>query len=256
MSTSTFFIPPVNMLGTGSLQEAIRMMTSYGFRQSLIVTDSVLVRLGIVANIQNALLEYGISSVVYDGTSPNPTTENVSEGLRILSDNHCDSVISLGGGSPHDCAKGIALVAANGGDIRNYEGVDRSARPQLPMIAINTTAGTASEMTRFCIITDRARHVKMAIVDKHVTPLLSVNDSALMLGMPPALTAATGMDALTHAIEAYVSIAASPITDACALKAITMITENLPVVVADGNNEAARENMAYAQFMAGMAFNN
>ncbi|EET9802032.1 TPA: L-threonine dehydrogenase, partial [Escherichia coli] len=256
MSTSTFFIPPVNMLGTGSLQEAIRMMTSYGFRQSLIVTDSVLVRLGIVANIQNALLEHGISSVVYDGTSPNPTTENVSEGLRILSDNHCDSVISLGGGSPHDCAKGIALVAANGGDIRNYEGVDRSARPQLPMIAINTTAGTASEMTRFCIITDRARHVKMAIVDKHVTPLLSVNDSALMLGMPPSLTAATGMDALTHAIEAYVSIAASPITDACALKAITMIAENLPVVVADGNNEAARENMAYAQFMAGMAFNN
>ncbi len=256
MAASTFFIPPVNMLGTGSLQEAIRMMASRDFQRSLIVTDSVLVRLGIVADIQNALLEHGISSVVYDGTSPNPTTENVSEGLRILSDNHCDSVISLGGGSPHDCAKGIALVAANGGNIRDYEGVDRSARPQLPMIAINTTAGTASEMTRFCIITDRARHVKMAIVDKHVTPLLSVNDSALMLVMPPSLTAATGMDALTHAIEAYVSTAATPITDASALKAITMITENLPIVVADGNDEAARENMAYAQFMAGMAFNN
>ena len=256
MSTSTFFIPPVNMLGAGSLQAAIRMMTSYGFRQSLIVTDRVLVQLGIVADIQNALLEHDISSVVYDDTHPNPTTENVTDGLRLLSDHQCDSVISLGGGSPHDCAKGIALVAANGGDIRDYEGVDRSARPQLPMIAINTTAGTASEMTRFCIITDKGRHVKMAIVDKHVTPLLSVNDAALMLGMPPSLTAATGMDALTHAVEAYVSTAATPITDACALKAITMIAENLPVVVADGNNEAARENMAYAQFMAGMAFNN
>lgn len=114
------------------------------------------------------------------------------------------------------------------------------------MIAINTTAGTASEMTRFCIITDEARHIKMAIVDKHVTPLLSVNDSSLMIGMPKSLTAATGMDALTHAIEAYVSIAATPITDACALKAVTMIAENLPLAVEDGSNEKAREAMAYA----------
>jgi alcohol dehydrogenase len=174
----------------------------------------------------------------------------------MLKENDCDSVISLGGGSPHDCAKGIALVAANGGDIRDYEGVDRSAKPQLPMIAINTTAGTASEMTRFCIITDEVRHIKMAIVDKHVTPLLSVNDSSLMVGMPKSLTAATGMDALTHAIEAYVSIAATPITDACALKAVTMIAENLPVAVEDGSNAQAREAMAYAQFLAGMAFNN
>lgn len=131
-------------------------------------------------------------------------------------------------------------MAANGGDIRDYEGVDRSAKPQLPMIAINTTAGTASEMTRFCIITDEARHIKMAIVDKHVTPLLSVNDSSLMIGMPKSLTAATGMDALTHAIEAYVSIAATPITDACALKAVTMIAENLPLAVEDGSNAKAR----------------
>lgn len=106
-------------------------------------------------------------SVIYDGTQPNPTTENVAAGLKLLKENNCDSVISLGGGSPR-LRKGIALVAANGGDIRDYEGVDRSAKPQLPMIAINTTAGTASEMTRFCIITDEARHIKMAIVDKHV----------------------------------------------------------------------------------------
>jgi len=165
-------------------------------------------------------------------------------------------VISLGGGSPHDCAKAIALVASNGGSIVDYEGLDRSAKPQLPLVAINTTAGTASEMTRFCIITDDRRHVKMAIVDKNVTPVLSVNDPELMVGMPAALTAATGMDALTHAIEAYVSTAATPITDACALQAVTMISKQLRKAVAEGKDMPAREAMAQAQFLAGMAFNN
>lgn len=126
----------------------------------------------------------------------------------------------------------------------------------LPLIAINTTAGTASEMTRFCIITDEERHIKMAIVDKHTTPLISVNDPELMLAKPASLTAATGMDALTHAIEAYVSIAATPITDAVAIKAIELIQAYLRKAVAHGDDIEAREQMAYAQFMAGMAFNN
>ncbi|EJI0931119.1 L-threonine dehydrogenase [Salmonella enterica] len=256
MAASTFFIPSVNVIGADSLKDAMSTMAEYGFRRTLIVTDAMLAKLGMAGDIQKALQERDIFSVIYDGTQPNPTTSNVAAGLKLLKENGCDSVISLGGGSPHDCAKGIALVAANGGDIRDYEGVDRSAKPQLPMIAINTTAGTASEMTRFCIITDEERHIKMAIVDKHVTPLLSVNDSSLMVGMPKSLTAATGMDALTHAIEAYVSVAATPITDACALKAVTMIAENLVVAVEEGSNVQAREAMAYAQFLAGMAFNN
>lgn len=256
MAASTFFIPSVNVIGADSLKDAMNTMAEYGFRRTLIVTDAMLAKLGMAGDIQKALQERDIFSVIYDGTQPNPTTSNVAAGLKLLKENGCDSVISLGGGSPHDCAKGIALVAANGGDIRDYEGVDRSAKPQLPMIAINTTAGTASEMTRFCIITDEERHIKMAIVDKHVTPLLSVNDSSLMVGMPKSLTAATGMDALTHAIEAYVSVAATPITDACALKAVTMIAENLIVAVEEGSNAQAREAMAYAQFLAGMAFNN
>lgn len=256
MAASTFFIPSVNVIGADSLKDAMNTMAEYGFRRTLIVTDAMLAKLGMAGDIQKALQERDIFSVIYDVTQPNPTTSNVAAGLKLLKENGCDSVISLGGGSPHDCAKGIALVAANGGDIRDYEGVDRSAKPQLPMIAINTTAGTASEMTRFCIITDEERHIKMAIVDKHVTPLLSVNDSSLMVGMPKSLTAATGMDALTHAIEAYVSVAATPITDACALKAVTMIAENLIVAVEEGSNAQAREAMAYAQFLAGMAFNN
>ncbi|MEQ4900120.1 L-threonine dehydrogenase [Proteus vulgaris] len=256
MAVSTFYIPSVNKIGAGCLAEAVSSMKDFGFHKALIVTDSVLNQLGVVDKVSKLLTESGIASVTYDGTAPNPTVENVEAGLALLKEHQCDCVISLGGGSPHDCAKGIALVASNGGKIADYEGVDRSAKPQLPLISINTTAGTASEMTRFCIITDTARHIKMAIVDKNVTPILSVNDSELMLGMPKGLTAATGMDALTHAVEAYVSIAANPITDACALKAVTMISESLRKVVDNGDDAQARENMAYAQFLAGMAFNN
>ena len=256
MMTSVFYIPAVNIIGTNSLNDALNTARDYGYKSALIVTDIMLAKLGMAEQLQHALTERNIKSVVFDGTHPNPTTANVKAGLAIWRANDCECVNSVGDGSPHDCAKGIALVAANGGDIRAYEGVDRSPKPQLPMIAINTTAGTASEMTRFCIITDEQRHIKMAIVDKHVTPVMSVNDPALMMGMPKSLTAATGMDALTHAIEAYVSIAATPITDACALKAITMIVKNLPIAVDEGDNMVAREAMAYAQFMAGMAFNN
>ena len=255
MATS-FYIPAVNIIGQNAIEQAFDIIRDQALKRALIVTDKVLVSLGVVGRIQKMLLDRGIDSFLYENVQPNPTTANVDEGLKILKANRCDCVLSLGGGSPHDCGKGIALLASNGGQIADYEGIDRSKYPQLPMIAINTTAGTASEMTRFCIITDQERHIKMAIVDKHVTPMLSVNDHTLMLGMPRALTAATGMDALTHAIEAYVSSAATPITDACALKAITMIRTHLPNAVENGNHAVAREAMAYAQFLAGMAFNN
>lgn len=254
--SSTFFIPAVNVMGLGCLDEAMTAIRNYGFRKALIVTDAGLAKAGIADKVAGLLATQDIDSVVFDGAKPNPSIANVEHGLGLLKESRCDFVVSLGGGSPHDCAKGIALCATNGGQIRDYEGVDRSSKPQLPLIAINTTAGTASEMTRFCIITDESRHVKMAIVDRNVTPLMSVNDPALMVAMPKGLTAATGMDALTHAVEAYVSTAANPITDACALKAITLISSNLRLAVRDGNDLAARENMAYAQFLAGMAFNN
>ncbi|KPX16874.1 Alcohol dehydrogenase II [Pseudomonas syringae pv. delphinii] len=254
--SSTFFIPAVNIIGAGCIDEAMLAIRKYGFLKALIVTDAGLAKAGVASQVAGLLVEQGIDSVVYDGARPNPTIANVENGLALLRERQCDFVISLGGGSPHDCAKGIALCASNGGHISDYEGVDRSARPQLPLIAINTTAGTASEMTRFCIITDEARHVKMAIIDRNVTPLLSVNDPNMMVAMPKSLTAATGMDALTHAIEAYVSTAATPITDACALQAMSLIANNLREAVSNGTNITARENMAYAQFLAGMAFNN
>ena len=254
--TSTFFIPAVNIMGNGCLDEAMTAIRNYGFRKALIVTDAGLAKAGVATLIAEKLALQDIDSVIFDGAKPNPSIANVEAGLVVLKQHHCDFIVSLGGGSPHDCAKGIALCATNGGHIRDYEGVDRSAKPQLPLVSINTTAGTASEMTRFCIITDEERHVKMAIVDRNVTPLLSVNDPELMVAMPKGLTAATGMDALTHAIEAYVSTAANPITDACAIKAMELISQNLRQAVNDGKDLTARENMAYAQFLAGMAFNN
>lgn len=254
--SSTFFIPAVNIMGSGCLDEAMVAIRNYAFRKALIVTDSGLAKAGVATRVAEKLAMQDIDSVIFDGAKPNPSIANVEAGLALLQASDCDFIVSLGGGSPHDCAKGIALCATNGGHIRDYEGVDQSAKPQLPLVAINTTAGTASEMTRFCIITDESRHVKMAIVDRNVTPLLSVNDPQLMVAMPKGLTAATGMDALTHAIEAYVSTAANPITDACALKAMSLISNNLRLAVRDGSDLAARENMAYAQFLAGMAFNN
>ncbi|WP_281645470.1 L-threonine dehydrogenase [Parendozoicomonas sp. Alg238-R29] len=256
MAAFSFFMPPVNHMGEGCLEGAMNDIVSLGLTKALVVTDEVLNKIGLVADVTEQLGAKGIASVIFDDTQPNPTCSNVAEGLTLLEENECNFVISLGGGSPHDCAKGIALVATNGGAIKDYEGVNVSSKPQLPLVAINTTAGTASEITRFCIITDEERHVKMAIVDKNTTPVMSVNDPELMKGMPASLTAATGMDALTHAIEAYVSTIATPVTDCSALKAIELIARFLRRAVGNGADMEAREQMAYAQLLAGMAFNN
>ncbi|QNT79086.1 iron-containing alcohol dehydrogenase [Entomobacter blattae] len=256
MAVTAFFIPSFNLMGEGSLKEAILQIKKTGLHNILLVTDQGMVKTGLPEKIAKQLSAEGIKNHLYDGVQPNPTVNNVNAGLKQVKEHGCDAIISIGGGSSHDCAKGIALVATNGGQISDYEGLDKAAKPQLPLIAVNTTAGTASEMTRFCIITDEKRHVKMAIVDKHTTPIISVNDPETMVGMPPSLTAATGMDALTHCVEAYVSTAATPITDACAVKGIEIIGQYLPRAVKDGKDMEARDQMAYAQFLAGMAFNN
>lgn len=169
---------------------------------------------GATRAVTDVLDSIGVKAVIFDGAMPNPTDLNVADGLALLKENNCDFVISFGGGSSHDCAKGISMVATNGGRIHDYEGVDQSKVPMLPLVSVNTTAGTASEMTRFCIITDSARRVKMAIVDSQATPTIAVDDPALMVGMPKGLTAATGMDALTHAVEAYMSTISNPVTGA------------------------------------------
>jgi alcohol dehydrogenase len=244
-------------MGIGAHKEIGNQIKTLGAKKPLIVTDKGITGAGITEKIVNMVKEdIGVTCAVFDETVPNPTDNNVHDGLEVYKSNGCDSIISLGGGSPHDCGKGIGIMATNGGKIHDYEGVDQSAKDMPPFIAVNTTAGTASEMTRFCIITDTSRKVKMAIVDWRVTPTVAINDPLLMAGMPPALTAATGMDALTHAVEAYVSIAATPVTDACALKAISLVAGNLRAAVANGADMIARDQMAYAEYLAGMAFNN
>lgn len=255
-TTFRFFMPPMSLMGPGSLQDAGSEIKAMGFSKALIVTDQVLVDIKLVDKLTSVLDANDIAYAIYSGTQPNPTVTNVHDGLDMLKAEGCDFVVSFGGGSPHDCAKGIALVAANGGNIKDYEGVNVSAKPQLPLVAVNTTAGTASEMTIFAIITDEERHVKMAIVDKHTNPIMGVNDPELMVAMPKSLTAATGMDALTHAVEAYVSTIATPITDACALQAIRLIAKYLKPAVDNGEDMVARDKMAYAEYLAGMAFNN
>ena len=250
------YMPMLSFIGEDSLKDSIIEVKKRKFKKALIVTDEMLVKAKLVDMLTNELNLNGIKYHVYDKTKPNPTITNVNDGIEIFKKEKCDFVISFGGGSPHDCAKGIALILANGGEIKDYEGLDKSEKPQVPLVAINTTAGTASEITRFSIITDEERHIKMAIVDKHVTPLIAVNDPKLMAGMPKSLTAATGMDALTHAIEAYVSTVANPVTDACAEKAIVLIRDNLKNAVDNGGDLTARSNMAFAEYLAGMAFNN
>ncbi len=254
--TYSFFMPTVNLMGRGSAKEVGERCKILGGKKVLVVTDKDLTRLGLVNRIAGYIEEAGLKTVVFDGAQPNPTDKNVEKGEQVYRKEKCDMIVSLGGGSSIDCAKGIGLVIGNGGSIRDYEGVDKSTKPMPPLVAVNTTSGTASEMTRFCIITNTDTKVKMAIVDWRVTASVSINDPEIMAMMPPGLTAATGMDALTHAVEAYVSTIATPITDACALKAIELIFKYLRSAVAYGENMEARDAMTYAQFLAGMAFNN
>ena len=251
-----YYLPTRNVFGEGAVQECGELMSSLNAKKSLIVTDAYLASTPMAGMVQEILKSSGVESYVFGGAEPNPTDINVKNGVKVYKQYGCDSIISLGGGSSHDCAKGIGLVVTNGGEIGDYEGVDKSTNDMVPLMAINTTAGTASEITRFCIITDTARKVKMAIIDWRVTPRIAINDPELMRGMPSSLTAATGMDALTHAIEAYVSTAANPLTDSAALMAIKMIYQYLPKAVANGDYMKARDMMAYAQYLAGIAFNN
>ena len=252
----TYFMPAMSMIGLGVLSDVGNEIKSMGCAKALLVTDAVLTQLGVVAKLTAVLDAAGVEYAVFDGVQPNPTRANVEEGQKVLQDNGCDSIVSLGGGSPQDCAKAVSILATNGGDIRDYEGVFKSAKKGLPIVAINTTAGTASDVTINYVITDEERHVKMVMVDKNCLATIAVNDPELMVAKPAALTAATGMDALTHAIEAYITKGAYRLTDALALESIKLISESLRDAVANGGDLDARSKMAYGSFVAGMAFSN
>ena len=255
--SNVFYMPPMSLMGKGAIKNLGPELEARELKNALIVTDKGLVDLNLVDALTDELTKFGITYSIFDGVKPNPTEENIEDGLALLKEASCDFVISFGGGSSHDCAKGIALVATNGGHIRDYsKGVHVSKKPQLPLVTVNTTAGTASEMTVFAIVTDTKGETKYPVVDKNILPIIAVNDSELMVAMPKFLTAATGMDALTHAVEAYVSTIATPVTDASAIKAIELIAQNLEAAVANGEDRDARDAMQYAEYLAGMAFSN
>ncbi|WP_339187963.1 iron-containing alcohol dehydrogenase [Paenibacillus sp. FSL R5-0490] len=256
MATHAYYVPPVNLMGRGCLQEAGQMIEEMGIRKALVVSDRQLITSGVAEQVLSILRKSGLDYVVYDEVQPNPTCQNVHDGLQVFQDHGCDAIISIGGGSPQDAAKGIGIVATNGGHIREYEGFHQSKHKSVPLVAVNTTAGTSSEVTINYVITDEERKVKMVMVDRNSLVSLSVNDPELMLSKPASLTAATGMDALTHAVEAMVTPGGFTVTSATAAAAVELIFEYLPRAVRDGSDLEAREHMTYACFLGGIAFNN
>ena len=248
--------PAVTLIGPGCVKEIGGDIKDLGLKKALVVTDNVLVKIGVVKKVTDVLDESGINYVVADDIQPNPTMKNINDGLNTYKSENCDFIISIGGGSPQDAGKAIGILATNGGEIKDYEGINMSKHKSVPIIAINTTAGTASEVTINYVITNEDTHIKMVMVDKNCLASIAVSDPELMTGKPADLTAATGMDALTHAIEAYVSTGAYELTDVLALEAVKLIGESLEDAVKDGNNIEARSKMAYASYIAGMSFNN
>lgn len=256
MSSHVLYVPSTNLIGRGCLKQAGPYLKQLQFTKALLVTDKVLMSNGIVAKVVKLLEENDIGYILYDEVKPNPTVANCLNGLQVFRENNCDSIVSVGGGSPQDAAKAIGLLATNDGDLKSFEGVGKTIHKSVPIAAINTTAGTSSEYTINYVITDEERQVKMVMVDKNSLAAISINDPELMTAKPKDLTAATGMDALTHAIEAIVTPGAYKVTDAAALAAVEIIFEYLPFAVQDGENIEAREQMVFAMFLAGVAFNN
>ena len=255
MNTFKFYSPKCAFFGYGCLSEVGDEILSNGYKKALIVTDKSLIKLGMIEKVTKMLEKAKIEFSVFDGVKPNPTVANVNAGLDQLKKENCDFCISVGGGSAHDCAKAICILATNGGEIMDYIGVNKSKVCPLPLVAVNTTAGTASEFTQAFVIVDEKTSTKVGSRDKNVVAAIAVDDHELMMGLPKGLTAGTGMDALTHAIEAYTSKRGFEMTSAIGMAAIREVFRFLPGAVLNPN-ETNRGGMAVAQYLAGMAFGN
>ncbi len=242
--------------GKGAVKLLGPELKKTGIRRALLVTDRGLYKSGLAAKLSKVLSDAGIEYAVYYDVKPNPTVLTVNECLAAARAVDAGVLIALGGGSAIDTAKAVSIVMANGGRVEQYEGVNKSQRAGLPLVAVNTTAGSGSECTNYYVVTDPVRQSKMAMEDINCMVDIAVNDIDFMSSMPPSLTAATGMDALTHAIEAVFCKMASPITDKDAVWAIDAVMNNLSAAVHNGANEHARTMMAYAENVAGMAFSN
>jgi alcohol dehydrogenase class IV len=250
------FVAPEFIFGSGVIELAGQYAVNYNARKILLVTDAGVTAAGWTGAVERSLKKSGIPYVIFDGITANPKDYEVTEGVNIYRREQCDVIVAVGGGSPMDCAKSIGISSSNDLNVLSFEGVDQVPVPGPPLIFIPTTAGTAADISQFDIITDSSRKVKIAIVSKLVIPDVSLIDPDTTVTMDSYLTAATGMDALTHAIEAYVSNACSPVTDLFALEAIRLIQKYLLNAVNHPANMEARENMMLASLFAGLAFSN
>jgi alcohol dehydrogenase class IV len=253
--TYQFKAPSLVINGAGASNEVGAQARGLG-RKALVVTDANLHKFGLPEKVQESLSAAGIPFVVYDRVLTEPTVEHVNEGLAAFRESQADFLVAVGGGSPIDTAKAISVLATNPAKVSDFMGANKIAKPGAPLIAIPTTAGTGSEVTQFTIITDMATSVKMLIASPHVIPRVALVDPQVTLTMPQEVTAATGVDALTHALESYVSVKAHSLTETLALQAIRLIAANLRQAWSDGGNLAARTAMMTGSLMAGLAFSN
>ncbi|NDY56135.1 iron-containing alcohol dehydrogenase [Desulfovibrio sulfodismutans] len=250
------FVAPEIVFGPGCLARAGRFAANLGMERALLVTDPGVAAAGWAGKARDSLAQAGVAVEVFDQVTPNPRDHEVMRGAAFYRERGCDGIVAVGGGSPMDCAKGIGLVAESGRHVLEFEGVDRVDAPSPPLLCVPTTAGSSADVSQFAIILDTARGVKIAIVSKAVVPDVALVDPAATVTMDPGLTVNTGLDALTHAMEAYVSNAHQPLADHLALEAVRLAAANLERVRDCPGDLLARERMMLGSMYAGLAFSN
>ncbi|MBM3969262.1 MAG: iron-containing alcohol dehydrogenase [Planctomycetes bacterium] len=251
-----FHVPPTILVGGGVRREVVAQLQKYLIQRVLLVTDVGMMQLGPAREIAALLDDAGVSVTIYDGVQPDPTDQNVAHGLDLFRSNDCQAIVAVGGGSPIDAAKAISVLTTNSSPLSQYAGYHKIPRAGAPLIAIPTTAGTGSEATKVAVITDTTQDVKSMILSVHLVPTAALVDYELTLSMPPDLTAAVGVDTLTHGIEAYVSRKANGMTDPLALSCIELVAKHLRKAYREPNNHDARAGMMLAACQGGMAFAN
>ena len=257
MSKTKFVLNETSYFGNGAREVLAEEITKRGFKKVFLVSDKSLVEAGVAAKVEEELKKANIEYTLYSEIKPNPTIKNVLDGVEACKQSGADLIVAVGGGSSMDTAKGISIVMTNPdrSDIRSLNGLSNTVNKGMPVIAMPTTAGTAAEVTINYVITDEERKIKMVCVDPHDIPIIAIVDTELMASMPKGLAAATGLDALTHAVEGYITKAHNLMSDMFHMKAIKLIFENLTKAVNDKDPEAI-EKMGYAQYIAGMGFSN
>lgn len=255
MNYSQLFYPPRLAVGPGSIESIVYFASEANLTNALIVTDAGLVSSPIMTAVTDTLKKAGVLYVIFDGVVPDPGVDLADRVAALCNEHHCDHLIAVGGGSPIDVAKAASIVATNGGSIRNYLGVDRSVHRGAPLVAVNTTAGSGSEVTRAYVLTDD-NGTKVVSSDCHCLVSLAISDPCMMLDLPRGLTAATGMDALSHAVEAYCANNHNHYTDGLAIKAVGLIGASLLKVLEYPRDLNARTDMCWAASLSGCAFSN